>query len=356
MSHLSSGRRHGVVLTSWGSIYVTIATLRSWGGYLFPLLNFVKMAQSRFFLLDQPISVTEAKSFLCRVVVSTTSPLKQFAPFSLPGTPSHNTDDIIPSILPEPSLSTSIKAFRKATRERGVSAKLANLVGFDVTRNEEQSRTLESESVKRYVLPNPEHYFEELMKNEHYSRDVRALLEKVWPHHAYLVTGFLTTTKSAWKIDGSQNSKTALNFTAPVSNVLPAAVAGTGAVDSDGRLGGSGLSQQSDERTVAEEEIFAVSYSVARLSYKPSASKTLFTSNSTVGPPKRAKAYHLAFGNDEEEEEEEIDWDSDDAVEQFQAGSVKRDQSIDADVIITGIETDELLLNTGDIDMLDVYE
>ena len=312
------------------------------------------MAQSKFFLLDQPISATEVKSFLCRVVVSTTSPLTQFAPFSLPGTPSHNTDDIIPSILPEPSLSTSIKAFRKAARERGVSVKLANLVGFDVTRNEEQSRTLESEILKRYVLPNPEHYFEELMKNEHYSRDVHALLEKVWPRHAYLVTGFLTATKSAWKIDGSQNNKNALNLTVPISNVLPATVAG--AVDSEGRLGGSGSSQQNDERAVAEEEIFAVSYSVARLSYKPSASKTLFTSNPTVGPPKRAKAHHLAFGNDEEEEEEEIDWDSDDAVEQFQAGSIKRNRSVDADVIISGIETDELLMNNGDIDMLDVYE
>lgn len=145
--------------------------------------------------------------------------------------------------------------------------KLANLAGFHVTRNEEQSRTLESESVKRYVLPNPEHYFEELMKNENYSRDVRALLEKVRPHHAYLVTGFLTTTKSAWKIDGSQDSKTALNVTVPVSTVLPVAVAG--AVDIDGSLGGSGSSQQSDERAVAEEEIFAVSYSVARFSYKP---------------------------------------------------------------------------------------
>ncbi|KAH6684469.1 hypothetical protein B0J14DRAFT_13228 [Halenospora varia] len=313
------------------------------------------MAHSSFFLLDQPISATEIKSFLCRVVVSTSSPLTQFAPFSLPGTPSHNTDDIIPSILPEPSLSTSIKAFRKAARERGVSVKLANLVGFHVTRNEEQSRTLESESVKRYILPNPEHYFEELMKNENYSRDVRALLEKVRPRHAYLVTGFLTTTKSAWKIDGSQNSTTALNVTVPVSTILPVAVAG--AVDIDGGLGGSGSSQQSDERAVAEEEIFAVSYSVARLSYKPSASKTLLTSNPTIGPPKRAKAYHLALGNnEEEEEEEEIDWDSDDAVEQFKAVSVKRNQSIDADVIISGIETDELLLNTGDIDILDVYE
>lgn len=195
------------------------------------------MAPSSFFLLDQPISATEIKSFLCRVVASATSPLTQFAPFSLPGTPSHNTDDIIPSILPEPSLSTSIKAFRKAARERGASVKLANLVGFHVARSEERSRTLESESVKSYVLPNPEHYFEELMKDEDYSRDVRTLLGKVRPRHAYLVTGFLTTTKSAWKTEGSQNNETALSVTVPFSTVLPAAAAG--AVDIDGGLCGS---------------------------------------------------------------------------------------------------------------------
>ena len=126
----------------------------------------------------------------------------------------------------------------------------------------------------------------------------------------------------------------------PVPTVLSAAVAG--AVDIDGGLDGSGSSQQSDERATAEEEIFAVSYSVARLLYKPSASKTLFTSNPSIGPPKPANAYHLALGNDEEGEEEEvIDWDSEDAVEQFKAGSVKRNQSIDADVIISGIETEE---------------
>jgi hypothetical protein len=128
-------------------------------------------------------------------------------------------------------------------------------------------------------------------------------------------------------------------------------------VDIGGGLCGSGSSQQSEERAVAEEEIFAVLYSVARLSYKPSASKTLFTSNPAIGPPKRAKAYHHALGHDEEgEEEEEIDWDSDDAVEQFKAGSVKKNQSIDADVVISWIDTDELLLNTGDRDMLVVYE
>ncbi len=322
-------------------------------GFIFISLSFVPMAQSSFFILDQPISATEIKSFMCRVVVSTTSPLTQFAPFSLPGAPSHNTNDIIPSILPEPSSSTSIKAFRKATRERGVSVKLANLVSFDVTRNDEQSRTLESESVKRYVLPNPEHYFEELMKNENYSRDVRALLEKIRPRHAYLVTGFLTATKSAWKIDGSQNRKTALKATVPVSTVLPAAAAG--AVNTGGGLGGSRSSQQSDERSVVEEEIFAVRYSAARLSYKPCASKTLFTSNPTIGPPKRAKAYHLAFGLDEEEDEdeEEIDWDSDDALEQFKAGSVKKNQSTGADVIISGIETKEL---PEDRDMLIIYD
>lgn len=46
------------------------------------------------------------------------------------------------------------------------------------------------------------------MKNEDYSQDVRALLRKVRPRHIYLVTGFLTTTKSTWKIDGSQKRAT----------------------------------------------------------------------------------------------------------------------------------------------------
>ncbi|KAG4414210.1 hypothetical protein IFR04_012657 [Cadophora malorum] len=302
------------------------------------------MAQPSFFLLDQPIPATEIKSFLCRVVVSPTSPLSQFAPFSLPGTPSHNTDEIIPSILPEPSLSTSIKAFRKAARERGGSVKLSNLVSFNVSRSEERSSTLESESIKRYVLPNPEYYFQELMGNDHYSRDVRTLLGKVWPRHAYLVTGFLTTIKSAWKIDASRNSDAALQFTVPVCSVLPAAV--SGALDIDSGLRGASSSQQSDERAVAEEEIFAVSYSVARLSYKPTATKTLFTSTPTIGPPRRAKAHHLAFGRDDgEKAEEEIDWDSDDAMEQFQAGSIKVNQAIDTDVIISGIETDKTFLD-----------
>lgn len=232
--------------------------------------------------------------------------------------------------------------------------KLAKLVGFQVTRNEEQSRTLESESVKSYVLPNPDHYFEELMKNEYYARDVRVLLGKAWPRHAYLVTGFLTTTKSAWKMEGSQNNKTSLNVAVPVSSVLPAAVAGAVAIN--GGIYGLVSAQQSDERAVAKEEIFAVSYSVARLSYRPSASKTLFTSNPTIGQPKRAKAHHLALGhNGEEEEEEEVDWDSDDAVEQFKAGPVERNESTNADVIISGIETDEQLPNIRNEDVLVVY-
>jgi hypothetical protein len=77
------------------------------------------MAQSSFFLLDQPILATEIKEFFVSSGGLADVAPTQFVPFSLPGTPSHNTDDIIPSILPEPSLPTSVKAFRKAARERG---------------------------------------------------------------------------------------------------------------------------------------------------------------------------------------------------------------------------------------------
>jgi hypothetical protein len=70
------------------------------------------------------------------------------------------------------------------------------------------------------------------------------LLKEIWPRHAYLVTGFVMTTNSAWEMNGSQNSNTGFNVTEPVSAVLPAAVAG--AVNINGGLSGSGSSEQSE--------------------------------------------------------------------------------------------------------------
>lgn len=204
------------------------------------------MADSDFFFLTYPISANEMTSFLCLVVDSKTSPLTQFAPSSLLGTKSHNTDDI-PSILPSPSVATSKTVIQKTTRELRTLRRRVRV----------HSRTLESQQVKRYMLSNPELDFQELMKNEKYSQDVRALLKKVRPRHAYLVTGFLTATQSIWTIDGSYIKS---------------------------------------RSSAPDEEIFAVSYSDVRLPYT--------TSNPVIGPPKQAKPYHLALRGSE------IDWDS----------------------------------------------
>ncbi len=55
---------------------------------------------------------------------------------------------------------------------------------------------------------------------------------------------------------------------------------------------------------VAEEEIFAVSYSIVKLLYGFSRSPLSITKTPVIGRPKRAKAYHLAFGDDDDSDEE----------------------------------------------------
>jgi hypothetical protein len=154
------------------------------------------MAERRFFILDETIPATEIESFMCRVVALKNLPLTKFVPFPpiSPGEPSHNTNDITPSILPTPSLSTSRKEFLKVVREREIKVGLTAFFGLDFARNKEESRSLESQLIKRYTLSNPEHHFQKLMENEHYARDIHTLLDSNKLHHAYLVTGFLTTT------------------------------------------------------------------------------------------------------------------------------------------------------------------
>jgi hypothetical protein len=84
---------------------------------------------------------------MCRVVARKNNPLTKIAPFpfiSL-GEPSRNTNNIIPSILPTPSLSTCRKEFLKVVHEREIRIGLTALFGLDFARNKEESRSLESQ-------------------------------------------------------------------------------------------------------------------------------------------------------------------------------------------------------------------
>ncbi len=55
---------------------------------------------------------------------------------------------------------------------------------------------------------------------------------------------------------------------------------------------------------VAEDKIFAVSYSIVKLSYGFNRSPLSVTKTLVICRPKRAKAHHLAFGNDNDSDEE----------------------------------------------------
>jgi hypothetical protein len=265
------------------------------------------MVHRRYFLLQESVPATEVGNFLCRVVVSKTLPLARFAPFSLPGTPAYNSNDIIPSILPEAFLSTIDEQSLSTVRERRISLQLSALLGLSATRSETETRTLKSRCLRRYSLPNPDVYFQELMRNESYARDVRALLDETWPRHAYLVTGFLTATDSSWSAKTNQGTTRGFNITIPISEIVSTPLPVPGLADVGIAPEWSTSTEQSSQTRVSGEEIFAVSYSVVKLSYKFTRSGGFVTSFAAVGRPKRAKAHHLALGHDEYDESDEED-------------------------------------------------
>ncbi|KAH7140267.1 hypothetical protein B0J13DRAFT_557456 [Dactylonectria estremocensis] len=298
----------------------------------------MKMSQQRFFLLQEPIpAAIEAGSFLGRLVVSKTSPLDRFAPFSDPAKPPHDTNDIIPSILPSPEVETSYDGTLTVARKRPFSVPLAGLLNMNLSRTEEESRRLESKLVKRYRLRNPCIQFELLMQNQFYAQDARELLKNAPSGHVYLVTGFITASESTWTVEATNGSRKDFSVTVPVG--AAAGIPDFGLLDAGFGLNGSISNKRSQTRHVAEEQIFAVAYSIVKLSIKLKWPSGLATRVPVVSRPKRAKAYHLAMGGDGDDSDEEFEWNSDDEV-----GVVKESKDFNA------MEKDvgEIILHNGD--------
>ncbi|KAF0329453.1 hypothetical protein GQ607_003402 [Colletotrichum asianum] len=268
------------------------------------------MMDRRFFVLPEPLPPIDKESLLGRVVSSKTSPLDQFAPFPSHGTPPHNTNDILPAILPAPRIVTSFNETLLDTRQWGTNIRFATLPKTELNRGKQGSLVLECEELRRYVLPNPELVFQELMKNEHYASDVRELLEKVFPRDAYFVAGFIIATNSKWKIEATEDSKAGVNIAVPnVAEVGNVAVPGL--LDVGGEVGASSTATRRREMVVVDDEIIAVSYFAAKLSYGPfwSAPFRKRVAIPQVGRAIRAKPGHLAMGD---AEEEMVEWDSSD--------------------------------------------
>jgi hypothetical protein len=260
-------------------------------------------SQRRFFILAESIPASEVPSMMCRVVTDKLLPQQKFAPFPPVGAVDESqyrsTNTIIPDITPPPQTSLNSRDFVQLVKENELKLSLATFFGIDFGRGVEESLTLESAVVKRYSLPNPDIYFDKLMQDSNYAGDVRAMLESSHGR-AYLVTGFLTATGTVWKRTSGGTKTTGFTAAVPVSAIAGLPVPGLDPAISPSVSASRVLER---EKYVIEEEIFAVAYSEVRYSRSLDRTAPHFTKKlPVVGPPKRAKARHLALGEDSDAE------------------------------------------------------
>lgn len=265
--------------------------------------------ERRFFVLREPFTANEADDLLGRLVVSKTSPLDKFAPFSDPSRPAHKTNDIIPSILPKPEISTGCDQTITVARERGFTVQLSALLSIDLSRSKGETRRLESELVKKYTLQNPQACFQQFMQDDDYAQDARDLLASTSTGRVYLVTGFITTSEATWTIENTASNGNGFKAAIPIGEAAGLPIPG---FDVGFGVNGSNSNTSSHTRHVSEEQIFAISYSVVELSTRFKLLSKSTAPTPVVGRPKRAKAYHLAMGNESDGDDEELEWCSDD--------------------------------------------
>ncbi|RYO88755.1 hypothetical protein DL766_005195 [Monosporascus sp. MC13-8B] len=262
------------------------------------------MDSRRFFLLGRPCPASEIPSMMGRVVAYKLQPLEKYAPFCLQCSTKvdrHNPEDIIPNILPKPSLSISRKDVLSATTDHGLRLSLGSLFGIEFGREKENSVELETACIKTYALSNPDAIFDMLMQNNKYAADVQKLCASITKRQAFLVTGFLTTSGATWTRRHGEKRTGGFTAAIPVS----AAVAGLPipaelidpAIEPSRMVGGS----IQKTMKVEEEQIFAMSYSLVKITYHLTKKKTQ-PGTPRIGPPVLAKLRDLAFGETEEED------------------------------------------------------
>jgi hypothetical protein len=248
---------------------------------------------------------------MCRVVKHVQLPLFKYAPIeplALAGKseeePPHNTNDIIPHILPEPTLTTNRKDFLSTVRNHSLKASVSKIFGLDSGLSNEQQVKLESKEVRRYTLNNPGEYFKALMQNELYERDVRDLLGETSFGTAYLVIGFLTTSDALWSQERTHKTRVEMRATVPVTEIATGVPIPGLDIDPTLAVGASKAQTLRRTHTSPDEEIFAIAYAQVKSSKLPLWGKKKVV----IGRAKAAGANHLAFGaNDSDDLEEDSD-------------------------------------------------
>ncbi|TQV91980.1 hypothetical protein V2A60_005926 [Cordyceps javanica] len=248
---------------------------------------------AKFILLPEPIAATEASNLICRVVASKTAPLMAAAPFN-----NNVADCTLSMAIPKCSAPIKLTDFMSMARNQGVAPQVSRLLDFQGMHREEQTILLECRMVKRYLLPDPDNTFRNLMKSDDYSRDVKTLLEQCIARQGYFVTGFLTATDDSWLIEASQQELQHFNIPLPYSDStdVPVPFLYQDFLGPDLAIFSQPCEQPSK---LAHEQIFAVSYKVAKLPQAMSPTSPMSGRLSPATPPaprrpKRSNGYHLA--------------------------------------------------------------
>lgn len=198
-------------------------------------------------------------------------------------------------------------------RDKDVALMLTDFFGFDFARSMEEQLILESQEAKRYTLKNPETYFETLMENDLYARDVRKVLKEAALGPVYMVVGFLTTTGATWKRNSIKSRPQGASITLPLAEA--AGVPLPEILDPCFEVSRTKANSQGSTMSVAQEEIFAVAYNVVTTKYSLRKGKKGHSRRTTVlGLPKRARVHHLALGpgdevagsSDDDEEDDHV--------------------------------------------------
>ncbi|KAK3627306.1 hypothetical protein LTR56_019312 [Elasticomyces elasticus] len=290
------------------------------------------MSRKRFFILGETCPKEEVESMMGRVVLDYQLPLKAYAPrepIRQEGQIErrHNPQDIIPDILPKPSLTTSRRDFLRQLGGNSASLTMTEYFGINTANSDEEKVELESRTVRKYSLKQPAQYFELLMKDELYERDVRQLLSG--SRKGYLVVGFLTTEGTTWNLSSTSSKESGVKFKVPIST----GSGGPPELDPSVDLSHKHETGEEHSYSTAETEVFAVAYDVVRISHAFDKTATYYIRRDIEhGPAKRVRARHLVLGGESsgsDMEAEEEDLFNKDDNEIFAETSEKSDVSFD---------------------------
>jgi len=260
-----------------------------------------------YFLLDESCPAKEIPRMMCRVVTNYRTPLAdRFAPFEDPkksGIYPHNTNNILPDILPAPIRTINRKGSAASVPHKSLWLTIGSIFRIHLAAHRERQAEFQAAQVDRYALNNPSEVFKELMNNQFYARDVRALLEETGGK-AWLVTGFLTTGKEGakWIRSDAVRKDARLTVTVPVQEAIAGVpqvmLPGGGGLSVNPGVGmGKGVGRTAGSEMVSpDQEIFAVAY--AEVMTRPRLSGFKMTKVVKVGSPKRPNSSDLTFGGD----------------------------------------------------------